>query len=516
MSNLVCQICNYSHPTMISPTHLKKHKITGDEYKKQFPGCVLRIQSAETKEKMSASKLGAVPWNKGLITGANEKLSLAKRGKTNLLLRGQTRTAEQKQLISEKTKEAMKSAITDEVRAKLRKSIEARKEAGVYVPPMLGKTHTCLTKAKLSLSSKRINALKSAEVMHQFIERAKAQEIAVLSVKDNYWFNFQCQLCSTPFTFSRQVFRQSTKNGHDLCPTCHPRSSGRSQVEIEFFEAIKELWPTAIPNDRQVLGGKEIDVLIHELQIGFEFTGMFWHAEKQNPEKKHLLWKKQYAAAKGIKLYTVFEDEWRNSSELVLSRISSILGLGTTKVFARQCSLGVIHSKERAKFLRDNHLQGADSPTVALGLTFENEVVCLASFKKTNVSKGGNGAQWELSRFCTKKKLRVVGGASRLIKAFMTTHNSECLDLISYADSRWSHGEMYKSIGFSFLAATAPSYWYLRNGYTKRVHRSALMKHTLLKSEEDKALTEWELAQREGYDRIWDCGTTKWILRFTR
>lgn len=43
----------------------------------------------------------------------------------------------------------------------------------------------------------------------------------------------------------------------------------------------------------------------------------------------------------------------------------------------------------------------------------------------------------------------------------MKEHNSERLPLISYADLRWSNGDLYKSIGFDFVGRTPPSFWFL-------------------------------------------------------
>lgn len=36
-------------------------------------------------------------------------------------------------------------------------------------------------------------------------------------------------------------------------------------------------------------------------------------------------------------------------------------------------------------------------------------------------------------------------------------------------------------------------------------------KHKLVKLGCDSLLTEWEIMQNLGYDRIWDCGQTTWV-----
>lgn len=155
-------------------------------------------------------------------------------------------------------------------------------------------------------------------------------------------------------------------------------------------------------------------------------------------------------------------------------------------------------SKQRNDFLNLNHLQGADTSSFGLGLFFKAELVALASFKKT-------GTDWELSRFCAQQNLHVQGGAGKLISAFMKHHNPKNLNLISYVDARWSQGDLYRSLGFEFKGRSNPSYWYMHN-YEKRIQ----------KTKQDKLLTELKLAMPIGLDRIWDCGTTKWVLSWQK
>jgi hypothetical protein len=496
---------------MISPSHLKAHGITGAEYKLKYPGSVLRIQSAESKAKASLSKKGKPAWNQGIPTGPNIKLSKAIAGKSRPHAQGLKRTAEQKQNISVKTKEAMKTAMTDEVRIKLSQSIKQRKLDGTYTAPMTGKKVTEETKNKIRASIKISTDIKSAEILKVFEESAALENVSFLDVENNYWIRMHCNTCDSKFTFSRQIFRQSTKGGCQICPTCYPRLTGRSLLEEEVYNFIKSVDESAIANDRDQLAGKEIDIYLPDLKIGFEFTGLYWHSEKQNSEKNHLLWKQQYAAKVGIKLITIYEDEWVNKQNIVKSRILGLLGKHQSTLNGRSTQIRTVEAAESKKFLELNHIQGKDSASVRIGLYDKDELVMIATFKKSNMVKGGDGRSWELSRLCSTLGTRVRGGASKLIKYFQITFNTSAMPLISYADSRWSSGDLYKAIGFNFCGTTPPSYWYMLN-YKSRIHRSSLMKHKLVKSEEDKQLTEWQLAKAVGYDRIWDCGTTKWML----
>jgi hypothetical protein len=106
------------------------------------------------------------------------------------------------------------------------------------------------------------------------------------------------------------------------------------------------------------------------------------------------------------------------------------------------------------------------------------------------------------------KGFTIVGGASKLLKHFERAFLPN--KLISYADRRWSKGDVYYKMGFSFTRNTPPNYWYF---YKKRAdkplhHRYKFAKHTLEKQLEtfDPNLTEWENMKKNHYDRIWDSG----------
>lgn len=472
---LTCQICGYQHPSMIHFKHIRDHGLSTDEYKLKYPNSPMRIQSSEVRAKSSASKAGKVSPLKGRQLTEEHKSKLAKAAKTGY---------ESGRVIHWNTG----NVTSIEVREKIAK----------------GNT-SCLNRGNVKQRSKK----------HLRMEDGAAQYGCLLIEIDEYtsMAKAKCSTCDHVFSFTHQIFYPSrlaiTKK---LCPVCQPRETFSSKSEKELLEFIKSICSeNVIANDREVLGGKEIDVFIPSLKLGFEFTGLYWHAEKQNPEKKHLLWKTQFAKKRGVKLITVFEDEWLNKRSIVESRIRGMLNANETKFNARSLDIREVQPKMVTNFLNSNHIQGKDAATIKLGLFDGEELIMLTTFKKSNVVKGGDGKSWELSRLCSKLNCRVRGGASKLIKHFQDEFNKENLPLLSYADTRWSTGDLYETLGFTFAGASSPSYWYMSD-YKIRVHRSTLMKHRLVKCDDDKLLTEWDLAQRSGYDRIWDCGTTKWIL----
>ena len=84
--------------------------------------------------------------------------------------------------------------------------------------------------------------------------------------------------------------------------------------------------------------------------------------------------------------------------------------------------------------------------------------------------------------------------------------------IVSYANKRWSNGNLYRKLGFEELPNPAINYFYIVKGELKS--RVAYQKHKLKDKLEtfDPLKTEYENMLDNGYDRIWDCGNYKFFM----
>jgi hypothetical protein len=83
------------------------------------------------------------------------------------------------------------------------------------------------------------------------------------------------------------------------------------------------------------------------------------------------------------------------------------------------------------------------------------------SFGSLRISTGNknNDNHYELLRFCNVIDYRVIGGASKLLKYFEKNYNPE--KILSYADRRWSNGNLYNQLGFTQKHKSKPNYFYV-------------------------------------------------------
>jgi hypothetical protein len=284
-----------------------------------------------------------------------------------------------------------------------------------------------------------------------------------------------------------------------LCTICNPIGENRSFKEKELFSFIKKLSNNVESNYR--LFGKEIDVYLPDLKLGFEFNGLYWHSDIYKERNYHLN-KINHFKENGIRIFNIWEDDWCNKSDIIKSQIKNLLNM-SNRIYARNCQVNEIMNLNIVRdFLNSNHIQG-DYPNImkSFGLYYKNELISIMTFDHFEGRKKMPLNEWNLSRFCNKLNITVVGGASKIIKYFIRTYNTS--RIISYADKDWSLGNLYKTIGFKKIYETKPDYKYLVGDI--RIHKSNLRK------KKGDILTESQI--NKNLPKIWDCGKIKYEIK---
>jgi len=257
-------------------------------------------------------------------------------------------------------------------------------------------------------------------------------------------------------------------------------------------------------NNRTILNGKEIDIYIPDKGIAIEYNGLYWHSELY-VDKNHHLDKTEICESQNIQLIHIFEDEWVYKQDIVKSRLKNILGITKNRLYGRKCTIKEVLTKDKTKFLNENHIQGSVGSKINLGLYYNSELVSLMTFGKRPIF---NNNEFELIRFCNKLDTTVIGGASKLLKYFIKQYNPK--EIISYADRRWSIGNMYEKLGFNFISNTPINWFCIEKN--KRYHRVRYQKHKLVSEGYDENKTGHQICLENKIYRIYDSGNKKYIL----
>lgn len=272
-----------------------------------------------------------------------------------------------------------------------------------------------------------------------------------------------------------------------------------SKFEQEMMVFLTDLNVEFVQQTRSVIDG-ELDFYLPKHNIAIECCGLYWHSELS--AKRYKLYHSQkYEKCKeiGIQLITIFQDEWTNKHNQVISILKNLL-LPNKPIAARKCVVKEISCEDADNFIDQHHIQGIARAKVNFGLFYDDELVSVMTFDRPRFSKK---AQYELVRYCSK--LNIMGGASKLLTAFEKKYIPT--SIVSYSDNRWFSGRMYESLGFT-NGGTTIGYTY--TDYKERYNRYKFQKHKLVQEGYDASLSEWEIMQSRGYDRIWDCGQVVW------
>ena len=283
------------------------------------------------------------------------------------------------------------------------------------------------------------------------------------------------------------------------CRSCSMRGTSAKEAGLATF--IKEQGMHIEQHSKIPGSRKEMDIFIRHLGIAFEFNGLFWHSENYLPKNYH---RDKYleCTRAGIRLYQIWEDDWDLRPDIVKAHITRVLGTYSgDRVYARQTRAVKIDVITAREFLNQNHLQGFTAASEYWGLIHGEDVVAVATFKR-------NGATYTLSRYATS--ISVVGGHSKLIKAFENTHPGG--RLITFADITFGVGDLYTTTGWSKDKVIPPDYYYIVDG--RRVHK---FNYRLTRFKEDPDLeyvagkSEREMAALNNLPRIWDAGKIRFV-----
>lgn len=321
-------------------------------------------------------------------------------------------------------------------------------------------------------------------------------------------YKFKCVSCDNVFT--------STLLGSGIIPKCTKCNPTNRNTSIQTFitDFLSQNNVEFILNHRKLIPPKEVDIFLPNHNIAIEVNGLYWHGELNNKDKFYHLNKTIECKEKGVQLLHFFEDEILNNGDIILSILRNKLKLNTNKVYARKCSIRVIDSDTKKDFLNKNHIFGGNTKdSIRLGLFYENELVSVMSVSKRKITRGE--PTWEIVRFASKLNYSVIGGFSKLLKFLLK--NYEIDRLITFADLRFSdynhNNTVYFKNGFKFEKNTHPNYWYFyRPNNKEKYNRYKFRKDVLVSEGFDPNKTEWEIMQERNFDRIWDCGSSKFFL----
>ena len=362
--------------------------------------------------------------------------------------------------------------------------------------PFYGKKHT--------EEAKKVNADKHRLSEEEFLKRvsSRPEDFSCLSSYIDYRYRqgqkllFQCLTCKSVIEHTLLNFERNP-----ICRVCYPAGSV-AQHEVACF--VRDLGFDVIENDRKVLCGREIDILVPSHAFGIEFNGLYYHSYTDEDPRKDRHYSKTVACeSAGIRLMHIFSDEWRDKRDIVKSMIAHRLGSCKHRIYARMCDIVELDTPTARSFLNATHLSGFTRSGLGhYGLMYDDHLVAVISFRRPRHSDIYRNCI-EIARFATALDTAVIGGLGRLVhigKGIARTHKKGYV--MTYADRRIGNGSGYRKLGLNDIGWTGLDYWY--NDGIKRYDR--------FKFRARDGVPEKIVAENAGVCRIYGCGSQRFIL----
>ena len=291
----------------------------------------------------------------------------------------------------------------------------------------------------------------------------------------------------------------------------------RSKAELEIEQWIRS-HGIAVNEKRKMIEGHEVDIYMPEIKMGIEYDGMLYHTEEYGKGKKYHLEKTEVCERNGIGLIHVFEDEYKNKKQVVLSKIGRKTGCDSKlpRIGARKCVVREISSDEAIEFMSIHSINGPSNSTIHIGGFYDGRLIAVMSFREEK------DESWEMTGFATNIILICQGMGGKLFKYF--TRNYKPQMVVSYADRRWTvnyDNNLYTKIGFVIGRTIPPSYKYVGKGPKTyyRLNSYASKKESLMGMDRKGVLSpnmsEEEMRLKLGLKKIWDCGLIEYIWKPT-
>lgn len=162
---------------------------------------------------------------------------------------------------------------------------------------------------------------------------------------------------------------------------------GKSKQETKIGDFIKSIYDKEIlEHKRKYTEGKELDFYLPDLNIAFEYNGVFWHGFNKHTKiskeeyMKNIDLKYNICKRKGIRLITIGEEDYLLYREALFEKIKSEI-LPNKEIRCDDCQLREITYEVAAEFCSHYFIGNIKQDNDNYGIFYNDELIGAISFE---------------------------------------------------------------------------------------------------------------------------------------
>lgn len=253
-----------------------------------------------------------------------------------------------------------------------------------------------------------------------------------------------------------------------------------TRIEEPISLLLDSLNVTYVYNKKLEGSSFKPDFLVPDHNLIIECDGLYWHSDAVCEDKYYNRNKQKEYNKLGYRSLFFREDEILGKLDVVSSIILNALNKNPDRIFARKCTVRELDPS----FFEQHHLMGKGAGR-SYGLFYENEPVAGIQVKWVNKDT----KLLDVSRFCSKPEVTVVGGFSKLLSYVEKTEEPNCLQ--TFIDKRYGTGSYLEELGFEASKSYLSFKWTnFQTIYNRMQFRN-------------------DSGYEQGLFKVWDCGQTK-------
>lgn len=267
-----------------------------------------------------------------------------------------------------------------------------------------------------------------------------------------------------------------------------------------------------LTSDTGVAEPHGVDIYVPQKQVAVDINAVSVSTESSGRDKWYHYRKYELCRQQGVRLFTVWGDDYARSPDLVKSMIAQHLGtVRQEAIYPRNTFFTRVPGEETRGFLSSFHIRGAEATDDRYGIRAhfglrERRTERIAAVMGVKYHR--ERRELEITRFATRR--RMPNGFSKLLKNVVDEAmragiraNSIPERIVAHSHNDYSQGEPYATHGFTPTALLDPECFYAVDHLSERFRSS----DTDIFGDD---FIQHIPAERNRLDRIWDCGSIRW------